>query len=419
MAVSGLHVGAVFLFTNFFLGLIFVRKIKQWRYLPLLFVLWTYAFITGLAPSVVRATTMFSFMIVGMAIGRKGITYNTIAISALLMLIYNPLYITDIGFQLSYAAVFFIILLQKRISSLLTIKNIFLKKTWDLTAVSIAAQIGTLPITLYYFHQLPLLSCVISIFIVPASSAVIYLSFLMIITAPISILSNALAFALNLMLKAMNFAVNTFENIPHSTIQNIAFEGIDLVLLLTLTGSVCLYVTFRKYKALMIGLACILGIVLCNSYRYYCTAKQCILAVHNVHGTSVVNVIEGFHNTVISYDDYSKARYKIKSLQNKFKTNEPKYTTKNFMEVNGKRLYLLNYKISNAIAKEPLMTDFLIIGRKTDIPSDDINKLFKFKKVIIDSSNSKKQVKKWKLYFEKYKITPYSVSDNGAFFSRI
>ncbi|MBO5863624.1 MAG: ComEC/Rec2 family competence protein, partial [Paludibacteraceae bacterium] len=143
LAVSGLHVGVVFIFSNFFLGLIFIRKFKRWRYLPLLFVLWGYAFVTGMSPSVVRATIMFSMMIVGMMTGRKGVTYNTIAASALLMLIYNPLYITDIGFQLSYTAVFSIVLLQDKISSLLDVKNVFLKKVWDLTAVSIAAQIGT------------------------------------------------------------------------------------------------------------------------------------------------------------------------------------------------------------------------------------------------------------------------------------
>lgn len=419
LAVSGLHVGVVFIFSNFFLGLIFIRKFKRWRYVPLLFVLWGYAFVTGMSPSVVRATIMISMMVVGLMTGRKGVTYNTIAASALLMLIYNPLYITDIGFQLSYTAVFSIVLLQDKISSLLNVKNVFLKKVWDLTAVSIAAQIGTLPITLYYFHQLPLLSCIVSLFVVPAASAVIYLSFMMVITAPFDFISDSIAFLLNIVLKAMNATVNAFENIPHSTVQNISFEGSDLILLLTLSASVCFYIKLRRHSALVLALSCILALAICNTGRYYNTANQHVIAVHNVQGKSVINVIDGFQNTVISQGDCSKAKHKIRRLQNKLKTDEPEYIAGNSLEISGKRLYLLNYKISGTVTKKPLRTDYLIIGGETDIPSGNISDIFDFCEVIIDSSNSKRQIKQWKQYFAQYNITPYFTSDKGAYFVSI
>src|SRR5690606_3938193 len=141
LSVSGLHVAFVFavLYT-----LLFWMKDKKWKIaksLILIFFIWVYAFITGLAPSVLRASILISFGIVALNLSRRANIYNTIAASAFFLLLYNPYYIFDIGFKLSYLAVIGIVFLYPKIYGILKIKNRLLALIWSSAAISIAAQI--------------------------------------------------------------------------------------------------------------------------------------------------------------------------------------------------------------------------------------------------------------------------------------
>ena len=155
LAVSGLHVGIIFVVLEFLLSFL-----NRWRFgkrlKPILIIvlLWSYAFITGLSPSVLRSSVMFSCMAFGGVLGRKSNTYNTIFVSAFFLLFFNADLLFDVGFQLSYSAVIAIVYFQPKIAGLLYVRNRFLRWAWDLAAVSLAAQIGTAPFAIFYFHQL-------------------------------------------------------------------------------------------------------------------------------------------------------------------------------------------------------------------------------------------------------------------------
>ena len=155
LAVSGLHVGIIFLILNTLLS--FLGTSKNGRVVKaiiLLIALWSYALLTGLSPSVLRAATMFSFVIMGTVLNRKSSIYNTLAASAFFLLIINPNLLFEVGFQLSYIAVLGIVYLQPLIYNRIYTRWWLLDKIWAITAVSIAAQIATLPLTLYYFHPI-------------------------------------------------------------------------------------------------------------------------------------------------------------------------------------------------------------------------------------------------------------------------
>lgn len=157
LAVSGFHVAVVAGFASFLLGWWPRRgKIKSLRWLLTLGAVWGYVWLTGGAPSALRAGGMITLFLTGRLLRRRADRYNTWAAAAFCMLAYNPLYLFDIGFQLSYAAVFAILYFQPRLQRQLPVRNPLLAYPWEGLTVTVAAQLGTLFLCLYYFGRFPL-----------------------------------------------------------------------------------------------------------------------------------------------------------------------------------------------------------------------------------------------------------------------
>ncbi|MDO7849261.1 ComEC/Rec2 family competence protein [Hymenobacter sp. M29] len=198
MAVSGLQVGLLYLALTWLLQKLFGRLpgFRLWSALLGLTVIWGYAFITGLSASVLRATVMFTFLIIGRAWGRQSSIFNTLAVAAFFLLLWNPFLVADVGFQLSFLAVLSIVYIQPRIARWLDVKEYFyarqrawqskagnwlwrtigwfLDKVWQAVALSLAAQVATFGLGLYYFHQFPFSFLFSNLVAVPISSAAVY-----------------------------------------------------------------------------------------------------------------------------------------------------------------------------------------------------------------------------------------------------
>ncbi|MCB2377819.1 ComEC family competence protein [Hymenobacter sp. BT635] len=198
MAVSGLQVGLLFTLVTLSLKHFFgaTRGFRYWSAGVGLVVIWSYAFLTGLSASVLRAAVMFSFIIVARASGRQSNMYNTLAVAAFCLLCYDPYLLADVGFQLSFLAVLSIVYLQPQIASWLDFKDraaarirpwqpVAVQKLWkaagwvadwiwQATALSLAAQVATFPLGLFYFHQFPLSFLASNLVAVPISSVAVY-----------------------------------------------------------------------------------------------------------------------------------------------------------------------------------------------------------------------------------------------------
>ena len=198
MAVSGLQVGLLFAAISVVLRGLFgrVRGFQLWSALVGLGVIWSYAFLTGLSASVLRATVMFTFVIIGRAAGRQDLIFNTLGVAAFALLVYNPFLVADVGFQLSFLAVLSIVYLQPRVARWLDVEAYFyarrrpwqptavqwgwrgggwfLDKVWQATALSVAAQVATFGLGLFYFHQFPLSFLFSNLVAVPISSGAVY-----------------------------------------------------------------------------------------------------------------------------------------------------------------------------------------------------------------------------------------------------
>ena len=198
MAVSGLQVGLLFAAMSWVLRKLFgrVRGFALWSALVGLVVIWTYAFLTGLSASVLRATVMFTVIIIGRALGRQDSIFNTLGVAAFALLVWNPFLVADVGFQLSFLAVLSIVYVQPRIARWFDVAAYFtgrrrpwqarlvqwawrgtgwfLEAVWQAVALSLAAQVATFGLGLYYFHQFPFSFLFSNLIAVPISSGAVY-----------------------------------------------------------------------------------------------------------------------------------------------------------------------------------------------------------------------------------------------------
>ena len=231
LAVSGMHVGIIFTAISSLLSLISKsRKFKLFGGIFSIIFLWFYAFICGLQPSIVRACTMFSVPIIGKLLKRDSSSFNSLLFTAFCMLVYDYTYLFNLGFQLSFLAVAGILLFQKRIFNIFPLQNKILIWIWSLTSVSIAAQITTLPLTIYYFHNIPILSLLTNLFVVPLATLIIYFSGSLIIFNLTSI-SKVFSFIINKLSFYLSLFIEKISDTPFSTIENINISIFQVVII--------------------------------------------------------------------------------------------------------------------------------------------------------------------------------------------
>lgn len=238
LAVSGMHVGIIFTAISTLIGLISQsRKFSRIASIVAICFLWFYAFICGLQPSIVRACTMFTIPIIGKLLKRDSSSLNSLLFTAFCMVIYDYTNLFNIGFQLSFLAVAGILLFQEKIFNIFQLQNKILIWLWSLTSVSIAAQITTLPLTIYYFHNIPVLSLISNLFVVPLSTLLIYFSGGLILFNLTNV-SNIISFILNKLSYYLNLFIEEISCTPFATIENInisIFQVATLYLIILIT----------------------------------------------------------------------------------------------------------------------------------------------------------------------------------------
>ncbi|MBC7605717.1 MAG: ComEC family competence protein, partial [Burkholderiales bacterium] len=225
LSVSGLHIGFILLFVTFLLKPFpNTRRGSLIKLVIILFSLISFGLIAGLAPSVLRSVTMFSFVAIGMFLRRSTNIYHTLLVSMLLILLVQPSFLFDVGFQLSYVALFFILWLQPLLAQLWTPKNIIANYFWEILTVSFAAQIGTLPLSIYYFHQFPGLFFVTNLVIIPFLSLIMALGVLVMVLAAFDCVPFFLAKSLEWSIYILNKIINSIASLEQFIFRDIPFN---------------------------------------------------------------------------------------------------------------------------------------------------------------------------------------------------
>jgi len=274
LCVSGMHVGIIFLMASFLLGFMDRKKwLKTTKQLILLVLIWFYALIAGLSPSIMRASIMISLCIIGEMLNRKGFTINSIAASAFILLCINPNNLFEIGFLLSYSAVIGIVVLEKPIYNLIYIKNKQLDKLWEMEAVALAAQIATMPFTIFYFNQFTTYFWLSNIFLTPISFVVVLAGMTLILVSWIPYVGTLVGYVVWGTLYVMDKIVIWIESLPLSIIRGLYISRLELFLLLVSLVALLLFVTSkskRTFYAVTVSLALF---VCCFSVRHM-TSRQ-------------------------------------------------------------------------------------------------------------------------------------------------
>jgi competence protein ComEC len=316
LSVSGLHVALVFYILSFLLAPLKRSKTGQSIYTVLIITcLWCYAFITGFSPAVQRSTVMFSFVIVGTILRRPVNIYNSLTASALLLILIDPNVLFDIGFQLSFLAIFGIILLQPPLESLVAVKNKILKWLWTLLTISLAAQLFTFPLAVYYFNQLPNLFWLSNFIAIPATTLIIWLTFLFFILNPLSFFSNLLADIIQFISHWMLILLKWISQQPHAVSEGIIFTSYQTLLMYGLIACLIIY-CFYKIKPWLFGGLIVLILfqssMLFNKYNLF---NQKIVYVYQSKST-ILQWINGRDSYVFKNDNMPYSLQDVQMIQN-------------------------------------------------------------------------------------------------------
>ncbi len=262
IAISGLHLGMIY---GLLLLLLQPFGKRNWanhlRSIIIASILWGFSIITGGAAAILRSAVTFSFILASKSLGYKNNNINALAASAFCLLAYNPYFLWDIGFELSYTAVLGIILFQKKISNWFVIKNKLLQHIWQLNAVTLSAQIFTLPLILYYFHQFPNLLLFTNFFIVPLSGLVLYAELILLVVSPFAALATMMGKIVAFLINQMNGLIERTNRLPFAVTENLQVS-ITQTVLMYVAIIACLYCLVHKdHKGFWIGLCSILACI--------------------------------------------------------------------------------------------------------------------------------------------------------------
>jgi competence protein ComEC len=426
LAVSGLHVGIIYMVFNtllFFLdrfryGFIFKAGI-------LILLLWGYAMLTGLSPSVLRAATMFSFVIAGRAFKRNGSIFNSMAASAILLLMVNPYIIMEVGFQLSYLAVAGIVLVQPGIYHLFYIRDWTLDKVWQLTSVSIAAQLATFPLGLLYFHQFPNYFLLSNLIVIPGATVIVYLGVLLLFVSGISLIAVWVAKFFSFMVYILNFLVMNIEKFPYSITEGIFVSVAETWMIYLFLSAIIVFFFSRKKEWLMAGLSLFALFMVLRIPTVLSHYKQKKIIVYNVSGHTAIDFIEGRDHYLISDEILSsnieKQRFHLKNnwIKSGMK-NEASVPLKNLYESRGyfqffdKKIAVIGKEIDlKGNPTKKLSVDFIIVTGNARVRPAEILSNFDAKLLILDSSFPEGKANKVKEEFEKHKLLVHSVRKDG------
>lgn len=426
LAVSGLHVGIIYGILVLLFG--YLRRFKAGKYyfaLVCLLVLWLYALVTGLSPSVVRASVMFSFFAVAETSRRQKNSYNILSASAFIMLVVDPNLLFTVSFQLSYLAVLGIIYMQPMFEKMVFINNLFLKRMWQLFTVGLAAQIATLPITIFYFQQIPLLSTLIGVLAVPLATASFTLGLVYLAFASIPVISTGLLWLLQKSVQMLNWLANSIERLDFSLLQNIYIDQVQVVVLYGVIFSFLIFLHFKRFTQVLVVF---ILLMLFSSY----TSVQ-IISNHRIKNLVVFSVPGEQVSQVNLYGKGYLISKKVQLSDKSFEYNVSAYNLKHNIQlqkrmllaqshlsgyysiynIEGKKIVLLQKLPEHRFAK-PLQVDYLVIGNNAVKNLTHLEHYFLAREIILDSSNDDWMVKKLVNEATEKKVSLHPVNTSGA-----
>jgi competence protein ComEC len=428
IAISGLHLGLIYWLLTWIFKPLQKRKIRWLRPVFILTGLWLFSLLAGAQPSVLRSAVMFTCIVLSESFERRSSIYNGLALSALLLLCINPFWLWDVGFQLSYAAVLSIVIFMQPVYHWFYIKNKALDFIWKLNAVTIAAQILTIPVSIYHFHQFPTSFLLTNFIAVPLSSLILLLEILLCIVSFIPIIAAFTGKILYGLIWIMNTYIEKIEHIPFSLWDGLQISILQAILLLIAAAGFGFWLIEKNKTGFTYAMAALFAFMTLRTISFLKANYRQQLIVYNVPQKRAMDLIEGrkyffIGDSSLLADDFirnfhikpSRILHRIEPA-GKFsdyhrQENLVLYNDKKILLIDGTRRYL---PLENKI-----QVDLLLISGNPKLYFSQLSKTFSIRQVVFDGSCPAWKVNYWKKDCDSLRIPYHNVIEEGAFVMNI
>lgn len=406
LALSGLHIGFLYAFLFFLLKRIPGNSngMNIFRMGTVIVLLWFFAFITGFSPSVVRSVIMFSLLGISMFFPDRPVSLNTLCVAGFAMLIYNPSWLFDVGFQLSFMAVTAILLIQPWLYKKLIFKNRFFNWLWGLISVSIAAQIGVAPLVLLYFSRFSVHFLLTNILVIPLVTLIIYVAIAMLLFSFVPIVGRMVAWVLNLLLELLNGIVSGIEKLPFASVDHIWVYRFEVMLFYMALLFLGWYVVRRQPRFILAFLTVVLTMSVYRVCMIEIDRPQQTLVFYNVRHCPVIHCILPDGRSWLAYADTIPDEQRLVRIASNYWDRlrlEPPIPVlmdhaddhfirrNNILSFGGKRICIINDNRWRGVKTEsPLSIDCLYLCKNYTGSIERLTVAFEIQHVVLDSSLS-------------------------------
>ncbi|APY07980.1 competence protein [Winogradskyella sp. J14-2] len=416
LAVSGLHVGILLLILNFvFRPLLLFKYGYVLRPIIIITILWLFAVIAGLSPSVTRAVTMFSVISFAMHLKRPANIYNTLAISAFFILLVKPTFLFEVGFQMSYLAVLGIVSIQPILYKLWQPKYWILDKPWQIFTVTLAAQAGVLPISLFYFHQFPGLFFISNLVVIPFLGLILGFGLFVIAMALVGFLPKPIVEIYSLIIESLNGFIAWIAQFEDFLFKDIPFTLMQVLCAYSIIISGIQVYKLRTFKWLAICLVSIItlqGTYLFNKFQ----SKDEAFIVFNKSRFSVIGFKQS--DRLVVHHNLDTSKLKNDNIIKNYKVGElidsvAQSNLQDIYQFKNKRLLIIDsLGVYRNLSFQP---DLILLRDSPKVNLERVIDSIKPEQIIADASNYKTYIKRWKTTCRNKKIPFHYTNEKGAF----
>lgn len=433
LAVSGLHVGIIYLILQVFIGRLRQRGKMGKRLFGIISItiIWMYATVTGLSPSVLRAATMFSLVAMSQMSAREGNIYNTLGFAAFLLLMYDPYLIYSVGFQLSFAAVIGIVYMQPKLYRLLDFRVWIIDKAWAITCVSVAAQLATFPLSAYYFHQFPTYFLASNLIVIPAAFIMLVGGISMLLIDPI--FQGAGAFIgelLSYFMWGINELISIVDVLPNSLIEWIYMDRVGLIMTYLIVITLISGLHYRSFKTLVVGAVWFFVLLGWSLSSNWSQTFRNELILFEVRDKTVIDHVVG-HSATLYIDDYQQEELELLSFQinpsrlsshlrpisesvQKLSTKRPKNGALRYDQIGGKKIIFFDSTTFHLDFQELIETDIIVINNQSIKSLKWLDEHVRSELIVIGNKNSSYYSQKMKSQANELGISIHSLKEDGA-----
>lgn len=413
LSVSGAHVAIIYALISFLLGIFNYHQRGRWLNASLAIVLiWAYALLTGFSPAVCRAALMISLFIIAKTFYRHVSTLNILAASAFLLLLLNPFLLADVGFQLSYLAVFGLLAFQPIIYQQLQINNKWLNKLWYLCSASIAAQLITFPLSVYYFHQFPVYFLVSNLFIIIPTEIIMITGTAYLLLYQIPYLSVVLGRLLECTIIGMNKGLSWMEHLPYASAGGLWIDLLELILLALAVVLAVVFLYSRKAVYIISVLACCLMVCISIGFKKYKAESTNSLVFFNLKKNSGIMFKSGRKSVVLTNadDKNPSINYTLQPCLDSNLINEARFIplnktvntaycrkAGNYIQFLDKSVLLIDSNFNYAPLHNRIKADYLFVTGSSYPDLNLLAKSYVYTTVIADANNSNQSIERLRL----------------------